>query len=61
MFSETIAPYVGFTESNMYTIEGRGLKKDESKRGYAIRAVMSIEGDNQHRYLYYKSPSDVKN
>ena len=57
---KTIAPYIGFTESNMYAIEGRGLKKDESK-GYAIRAVMSIEGDNQHRYLYYKSPSDVKN
>jgi general secretion pathway protein K len=56
----TIAPFVGFTESNVYTIEGRGLKKDE-KRGYAIRAVMSIEGGNQHRYLYYKSPSDVKN
>ena len=56
----TIAPFVGFAESNMYTIEGRGLKKDE-KRGYAIRAVMSIEGGNQHRYLYYKSPSDVKN
>jgi general secretion pathway protein K len=55
----TIAPFVGFTESNMYTIEGRGLKKDE-KRGYAIRAVMSIEGRNQHRYLYYKSPSDVR-
>jgi len=57
---KTIAPYIGFTESNMYTIEGRGLKKDE-KRGYAIRAVMSIEGGNQHRYLYYKSPSEVKN
>jgi len=55
----TIAPFVGFTESNMYTIEGRGLKKDE-KRAYAIRAVMSIEGRNQHRYLYYKSPSDVR-
>lgn len=56
----TIAPYVGFAESSIYTIEGKGLKKDE-KRGYAIRAVMSMEGDNQHRYLYYKSPSDVKN
>ena len=56
----TIAPFVGFAESNIYTIEGRGLKKDE-KRGYAIRAVMIIEGGNQPRYLYYKSPSDVKN
>ena len=57
---KTIAPYIGFIESNMYTIEGRGLKEDES-RGYAIRAVISIEGGNQPRYHYYKSPSDVKN
>lgn len=56
----TIAPFVGFAESNMYTIEGKGLKKDET-RGYAIRAVMNIEDSNEHRYLYYKSPSDVKN
>jgi general secretion pathway protein K len=55
-----IAPYVGFSESNIYTIEGRGAKKDE-KRGYSIRAVMSIEGSDQHSYLYYKSPSEVKN
>jgi general secretion pathway protein K len=55
-----IAPYVGFAESNIYTIGGKGLKQDE-KRGYAIRAVMSIEGGSQNSYLYYKSPSDVKN
>jgi general secretion pathway protein K len=55
----TIASFVGFAESNIYTIEGRGMKKDET-RGYAIRAVMAIESDNQHRYLYYKSPSDVR-
>jgi general secretion pathway protein K len=55
----TIAPYVAFAESSIYTLEGRGLKKDET-RGYAIRAVMSVEGDNQRRYLYYKSPSDIK-
>ena len=56
----TISTYVGFTESGVYSIEGRGLKNDE-KRGYAIHAIVSIEGVNQHRYLYYKSPSEVKN
>jgi general secretion pathway protein K len=56
----TIASYVGFTESNIYTIEGRGAKKDERRR-YSIRAVMAIEGSSQHRYLYYKSPSEAKN
>jgi len=55
----TIAPYIGFAESNVYTIEGKGMKQEEA-RGYAIRAVLAIESDNQHRYLYYKSPSDVK-
>jgi general secretion pathway protein K len=55
----TIAPYVGFAESNIYTIEGKGMKQEEA-RGYAIRAVLAIESDNQHRYLYYKSPSDVR-
>jgi general secretion pathway protein K len=55
----TIAPYVGFAESNIYTIEGKGMKQEET-RGYSIRAVLAIESDNQHRYLYYKSPSDVR-
>jgi general secretion pathway protein K len=55
----TFAPYVGFAESNIYTIEGRGMKKNETK-GYAIRAVLAIESNNQYRYLYYKSPSDVR-
>jgi general secretion pathway protein K len=56
----TISTYVGFTESGVYSVEGRGLKNDE-KRGYAIHAIVSIEGGNQHRYLYYKSPSEAKN
>jgi len=55
----TFVPYVGFAESNIYTIEGKGMKKNE-KKGYAIRAVVAIEANNQHSYLYYKSPSDVR-
>lgn len=56
----TFAPYVGFAESSVYSLEGKGVRKTD-ERGYAARAVVSIEGDNQYRYLYYKSPSDVRN
>jgi general secretion pathway protein K len=55
----TFGSNVGFTESNIYTIEGKGMKKSEAK-GYTIRSVLAIESNNQYRYLYYKSPSDVR-
>ena len=55
----TFGSMVGFAESNIYTIEGQGMKKGET-RGYTIRAVLAIESNNQYRYLYYKSPSDVR-
>ncbi len=55
----TFGSMVGFAESNIYTIEGKGMKKGET-RGYTIRAVLAIESNNQYRYLYYKSPSDVR-
>lgn len=55
----TLGPYISFSESNIYTVEGRGMKKS-NVRWYAIRAVLAIESNNQYRYLYYKSPSDVR-
>jgi len=55
----TFGSNVGFAESNIYTIEGKGMKKSEA-RGYTIRSVLAIESNNQYRYLYYKSPSDVR-
>ncbi|MBI5638928.1 MAG: general secretion pathway protein GspK [Nitrospirae bacterium] len=39
------------------SITAAGYKGTE-KGGYAIRAVVSIEGNNQVKYLYYKSPAE---
>lgn len=54
----TLTRYVGFADSNVYTIEGKGLGKDDQKKGYTIRAVVAIEGGNRYRYLYYKNPAE---
>ncbi len=54
----TLTRYVGFADSNVYTIAGKGLGKDDQKNGFTIRAVVAVEGGNRYRYLYYKSPAE---
>jgi general secretion pathway protein K len=53
-----VSPLIGFTDSNTFTIEGTGFKAGE-KRGFAVKATLTIEGGNKYRYLYYKSPAGV--
>ncbi|OPY83069.1 MAG: putative type II secretion system protein K [Syntrophorhabdus sp. PtaU1.Bin153] len=55
----TVTSYLGFEDSNIYTIEGKGYGKDE-KRGFTVRAVAAIEGGNKYRYIYYKSPAGTR-
>jgi general secretion pathway protein K len=43
--------------SNTFTIEAIGSKED-THAGYAIRATVTIEGNN-YKYVYYKSPSKL--
>jgi hypothetical protein len=53
---ETIAPYVGTADSNIYTIEASGYKS-EKKKCYVIRSTVITENNNRIRTVYYKSPA----
>jgi general secretion pathway protein K len=52
------AAFVSYAGGNTFTIESRGHRGGEG--GYAIRATVVIEGNNKHRYVYYKAPADIK-
>ena len=54
-----IAPYTGLSGSNTYTFETTGYLNPE-ETGYGIRAVVKVGGDKGFKYLYYKSPVDIR-
>lgn len=54
-----LAPYVTVAAGNTFTIESRGYKKD-GQAGYGIQAKVTLEGNNQYRYLFYKNPVIIK-
>lgn len=54
-----MAPYISTAGSNIFTIEAAGYKGRE-KGGYAIRATVTITGNNSYKYVYYKSPISIK-
>lgn len=45
--------------SNVYTIESGGYKSSE-KSAFTIRATVVFDGNNKYKYIYYKSPANVK-
>ncbi|MGB5157432.1 general secretion pathway protein GspK [Desulfobacterium sp. N47] len=56
--NEAIAQYITTDDSNIYTIEATGYKKDK-KINYAIRSTVTVEQENKYSVLYYKSPAQV--
>jgi len=52
-------PYVTFTDSSTFTIDAVG-HKENTRAGFDIRATVIIEGNNNYRYVYYKSPANRK-
>jgi general secretion pathway protein K len=50
---------VDMGESNIYTIESVGFQREE-KKGYGIRATVSIESGAAPRFVYYKSPAEIR-
>jgi general secretion pathway protein K len=54
-----ISPYITTGGSNTFTIESIGHKSDK-KGGYAVRATVTILGNNKYTYVYYKSPVTIK-
>ena len=54
-----IARFVDMGESNIYTIESVGFQREE-KKGYGIRAIVSVESGGTPRFVYYKSPAEIR-
>ena len=54
-----MAQYIDMGESNTYTIESVGFQREE-KKGYGIRAIVSVEGGGTSRFVYYKSPAELR-
>jgi len=50
---------LAMSESNIYTIESVGFQREE-KKGYGIRAIVSFESSGVPRFLYYKSPAEIR-
>jgi len=48
--------YVTVGDSYIYAIDSTGIKGN-SKTGFDVRATVIIEGTNNYKYLYYKSPA----
>ncbi len=54
-----MAPYTGLSGTNTFTVETSGYL-DPGKAGYGIRAIVKVEGNNRYKYLYYKSPVNIR-
>ncbi|KQC11508.1 MAG: hypothetical protein APR62_09740 [Smithella sp. SDB] len=57
-----ISQYISTSDSNVYTIEVLGCKEksDNNTKGYPIKSVIIIEGNDRYRVLYYQSPANIK-
>lgn len=56
-----IAPYISSSDSSVYAIEVLGYReKDNDKKGYPLKAIIIIEGNDRYRILYYQSPANIK-
>jgi general secretion pathway protein K len=54
-----IARLLDMGEANIYTIESVGFQREE-KKGYGIRAIVSVESGGAPRFVYYKSPAEIR-
>jgi general secretion pathway protein K len=52
--------YLSFSESPFFRVESEGRSHRENKRGYGIRAVLALEGNNKFSIRYYKEPVWLK-
>ncbi len=57
--SLNVSRYIDIVESGAYTVEALGYPEGR-KRGYGIRATILLESGSKVKYLYYKSPAEVR-
>ncbi len=56
-----MSQYITTADSNVYAIEVLGYSaKDKEGKGYPIKSVVMIQGNDRYRILYYQSPSNIK-
>jgi general secretion pathway protein K len=56
-----ISQYISTSDSNVYSIEVLGYQeKDNDKKGYPLKSIIMIEGNDHYRVLYYQSPANIK-
>jgi general secretion pathway protein K len=55
----SLAPYIGGSESDSYTIDSTGYRQGE-KQGFTVSATVSVAAGGKYGCLYYKSPTGVK-
>jgi general secretion pathway protein K len=55
----SLAPYIGGSESDSYTIDSTGYRQGE-KQGFTVSATVSVAAGGKFGCLYYKSPTGVK-
>jgi general secretion pathway protein K len=53
--SNPLAPYLSTQGADTFTIEASGYRENE-KGVYAVRATVTLSGENTYKYVYYKSP-----
>jgi general secretion pathway protein K len=54
-----IMQFITVASSNTFTIESLGYRK-KPRLGTGIRAAVSLQGDNNYKILYYKTPVTLK-
>jgi general secretion pathway protein K len=56
-----IAQYISTSDSGIYAIEVLGYKeKDDDKKGFPLKSVIMLDGNDHYRMLYYQSPANIK-
>ncbi len=55
-----ISQYVSTSDSNIFAIEVSGyLEKNNDKKGYSLKAIIILEGNDRYRTLSYQSPANI--
>ena len=54
-----VSAYLSADDSSVFSVGATG-NREGGQKGYAIRAIVTIEGTTGYRYLYYKSPAQVE-
>ena len=55
---KTMGSFLATGDSNTFAIDAVG-KTADGQRGYAVKAILVLEGQQKYRYLYYKSPAQA--